>query len=318
MKLLIGFCFAACTFAVMTILLQYLFRNRLQIDDRLTLLKMQETAGEHNTQAAGSKKKAPRRYKAHTATTRKLLRRLENELYDIGIMVPVANFLWMWAGVAVGIPMLLLMMGASFALPITIAIVCCAGPMMYVSMRRGSRRAKLEAQLTETITMLCNALRAGHSFQSSMNTIASEMDGPIAEEFGRVFRETLRGMSMDESLRRMVDRVGSKDLEILTTAIIIQREIGGNLTEILENISGTIQARISMKGEIKTRTASGRVSGYIIGGLPIVILIMMAGISPDYCAPLFSSDLGKMMLLVGVVMEGIGFAIIQKIIAIKY
>lgn len=318
MKLLIVLCVAASVFLVTTIILPLLYRERLQIGDRLTILKTQDTVGEHNTRAVDSKKKAPRRHRTRATTTRKMLRRLENEMYDIGIQLPVANFLWMWAGVAIGIPLLLLATGSGFLVPCMIALSCSIGPMAYASVRRSNRRARLEAQLTEAITMLCNALRAGHSFQSSMNTISSEMEGPIAEEFGRVFRETLRGMALDESLRRMVERVGSKDLEILTTAIVIQREIGGNLTEILENISGTIQARIDMKGEIKTRTSAGRVSGYIIGALPVFILIAMSVVSPEYCAPLFSNELGLMMLGVGVVMEIIGFIVIQKITDIKY
>ena len=117
------------------------------------------------------------------------------------------------------------------------------------------------------------------------------MEAPISEEFGRVFKETQRGMTLEESMNRMVERTDSDDLDMLCTAIIIQRKVGGNLAEVLEKISGTIQSRISLRKEIKTRTASGQ---------------------------LFETSAGRAMLAFGFVWECIGFAVIKKVVTIKY
>ena len=172
--------------------------------------------------------------------------------------------------------------------------------------------------MVEAIAVLGNALKAGHSFQSAMNNIASDMESPISEEFGRVFRETQRGMTMEESMNRMVERIGSEDLDMLCTAIIIQRKVGGNLAEVLEKISETIQSRISLRMEIKTRTASGRLSGYIVGALPFLLLGIMSVLNPDYASSLFETNTGHIMLAVSAVLECIGFVVIKKVVTIKY
>ena len=252
------------------------------------------------------------------ARTRRRLEKLENELYDVGIRIPVQRFLALWVGVTVGLPLLLTVLGLGSVVAGTVAATCAAGPILFLRIKKNKRRSELEEQLVDAIGVLCNALRAGHSFQQAMNSISTEMDGPVSEEFGRVFRETQHGMTLSDSMDRMVERVGSDDLEMMCTAILIQREVGGNLSEVLENIAGTIRSRLSLKAEVKTRTASGRLSGYMVGALPVILLVAISVINPEYSGTLFSTSAGHIMLAVGAVMEVIGFVVIQKITTIKY
>ncbi|RHD18422.1 type II secretion system F family protein [Eubacterium ventriosum] len=125
-------------------------------------------------------------------------------------------------------------------------------------------------------------------------------------------------MTLEDSMGRMVERTDSDDLDMLCTAIIIQRKVGGNLADVLEKISETIQSRITLRKEIKTRTASGRMSGYIVGALPFLLLGAMSMLNPEYASGLFDTDVGRIMLGFGLVWECIGFVIIKRIVTIKY
>ena len=243
---------------------------------------------------------------------------IENELYNVGIRIPVQQFLMIWVAITIAIPCVLVLAGINNVICFAVTMVVAFGPMIFIKLKKKKRTSMLEGQLVDAINVLTSALKAGHSFQSAMNNIAVDMEAPISEEFGRVFRETQRGMTLEESLNRMVDRTGSDDLDMLCTAIIIQRKVGGNLSEVLEKISETIQSRISLRMEIKTRTSSGRLSGYIVGALPFILLIMMSVVNPDYASGLFETDIGHIMLVVGIILEIIGFVVIKKIVTIKY
>lgn len=290
-------------------------RRKAAVDERLIGLK--DSRADTVPKPVRKKKKRKNSGEA-AARTKKQLEKLENQIYDVGIKIPVQQFLLIWSGVTFFLPLLLMFTGLPGVISVAVALACALGPVLYINIRKNKRRNELEGQLIEAISILCNALRAGHSFQGAMNNISQEMTGAVAEEFGRVFRETQHGMTLEESLGRMVERTGSGDLEMLCTAIIIQREVGGNLAEVLENISGTIQARLTLKAEIKTRTASGRLSGYIIGALPVILLIAMNTINPSYCSMLFETHAGHVMLGIGAGMEVIGLIVIMKMVSVKY
>lgn len=309
--------FSVFVFSITAVILRLVFREKIEIREQLDALS--SLTGQENTQN-GSRTKAPvkRERKTHSTRLHKLMTTLENELYDTGVQIQAENFVIIWIFMTFVIPLLMLFMDLPAAAAVCAAVIIAMAPLIYIKIHRTKRRKVLESQLIDAITIMCNAMKAGHSFQSAMDNIATEMKGPISDEFGRVFRETLHGMSIEESLRRMVERVGSPELEMLSTAVSIQRETGGNMSEILANISGTIQSRVIMRNEVKTRTASGRVSGYIVGALPIVLLIAMSVVNPEYCAPLFTTDTGKLMLLAGAVLEVTGFLVINRIISVKY
>lgn len=180
------------------------------------------------------------------------------------------------------------------------------------------RQQTFNGQLGDALSIMSNSLRAGFSFQQAMEMVGREMPNPIGKEFSRTFREINLGVPTEEALQKMVKRVNSDDLDLLVTAVLIQRQVGGNLAEILDNISHTIRERIRIKGEIKTLTAQGRISGIIIGIMPPALAMIMMMINPGYIMPFLQNTLGQMLLAAGVVIELIGVFLIGKIVNIDY
>ena len=151
-----------------------------------------------------------------------------------------------------------------------------------------------------------------------MENVANDMPAPIGMEFGRVCNEIRYGATMEEALNNMAERVKSPDLMLVVSAVLIQRTTGGNLSEILSTISETIRDRIKIKGEISSTTAQGRMSGIIIGALPIGIAVILMVINPEYMSTFFTTTVGNIMLTVSVIMEILGFLAIRKVVTIEY
>jgi tight adherence protein B len=151
-----------------------------------------------------------------------------------------------------------------------------------------------------------------------MENVANDMPAPIGMEFGRVCNEIRYGATLDEALNNMVDRVKSPDLMLVVSAVLIQRTTGGNLSEILSTISNTIRERIKIKGEISSITAQGRMSGLIIGALPVGVAAILMVVNPEYMSTFFTTTAGNIMLIISVVMEILGFFAIRKVVTIEY
>jgi len=191
-------------------------------------------------------------------------------------------------------------------------------PRFYVSYKVGKRLNTFEQQLPDMLGLWVNALRSGYSVMQALEAIGKEAPNPTAQEIHRVVMETQLGIPMEEALAHLLSRMPSDDLDLVITAVNIQREVGGNLAEILEVISHTIRERIKLKGEIRVLTSQGRITGYLIGGLPIVLALFLAIINPDYVGKLFTNKLcGWPMLGIGLGMIGMGSAVIQKIVDIE-
>ncbi len=216
----------------------------------------------------------------------------------------------------VGLLVGMLALGFKFPILFT-ALAGLAVPTLFIKSRIKKRLKTINLQLGDTIAIMSNALKAGHSFFQSVDSVSRETTGPISEEFTKLQKEINFGVNTETALENMVNRVGSDDLELMVTAVLIQRQIGGNLSEILDNISSTIRQRVKMKGEIKALTAQGRMSGYIIAGLPVLLGGMMAVISPDQIKLLFSEPLGIAMLGAAVLSESIGIYVVNKIVNVE-
>ena len=188
----------------------------------------------------------------------------------------------------------------------------------YVVKSKIKKRVKLlNEQLGDAISMMSNSLKAGYSFFQAVDIVADEMTGPIAEEFEVLKKEVNLGLNTEKALENMVSRVTSEDLELLVTAVMIQRQVGGNLAEVLDNITSTIRDRVKIKGEIKTLTAQGRMSGYVISLLPVILSVLIYMINPQQMSLLFTRTLGQIMVGVALVMEFIGIMLIRKVIKIE-
>jgi tight adherence protein B len=190
-------------------------------------------------------------------------------------------------------------------------------PKWYMQRRRKGRVEKLNAQLPEALMIISNALKAGFGLLQALNNAAENLEHPISTELSRTIHEMNIGSSAEEALVALSERSGSYDLDIVITAILVQRTVGGNLGEILDTVAETMRERIRIKGEIQTLTAQQKLTGIVIGLLPLGVGIMFQLLSPGYIDPLFTETLGKIMLGVAVIMEVIGVMIIQRILNIE-
>ncbi|MBM7557189.1 type II secretion system F family protein [Halanaerobacter jeridensis] len=190
-------------------------------------------------------------------------------------------------------------------------------PYFYLKYSQKKRIDKFNDQINDSLTIISNSLKAGYSFFQALEMVTKEMEAPISEEFELVLKKMNLGASPQEALRDLTDRIDSDDLDLVVTAVLIQRQVGGDLSEILDSISDTIRERIRIQGEIKTLTAQGRASGFIVALLPIGLGALLFVINPDYMTPLFTSNLGRAMLIMGVSSQLIGIFLIKKIIEIK-
>jgi tight adherence protein B len=190
-------------------------------------------------------------------------------------------------------------------------------PLMWVLFRRKRRLRAFAGQLPDALEMLARSLRAGQSLGFGFNMVASEMGPPIGKEFGRVFEEQNLGVNLDESLRQMGDRIPNLDLKFFATAVILQRQTGGDLAEILDKIGTLIRDRFRVWGQVQALTGEGRLSGVVLLGLPFVLFLAVYRLNPDYVKVLFTDPMGKKMLMVAVIMQTIGALVIRKIVNIK-
>lgn len=198
---------------------------------------------------------------------------------------------------------------------------------IYVGRAAKKRVSTFNDQLGDTLNLWVNALKSGYSVLQGMETIATELPPPVSKEFERVVQEVRLGLSLEAALDNMMRRVPSEDLDLVITAVNIQREVGGNLAEVLDSISFTIRERVRIKGEVQTLTAQGRASGVIISLLPIALALLLYFINPDYISQLWIMEppfiipnafpCGWLILGIGGLMIGLGAFAIQKIVDIE-
>jgi tight adherence protein B len=190
-------------------------------------------------------------------------------------------------------------------------------PIIWLLMRRKRRLRKFAAQLPEALELIARALRAGHSLAAGMNLVANEMSPPISVELGRAFEEQNLGIPMEEALDNLTKRVPNLDLKFFATAIILQRQTGGDLAEILDKIGHLIRERFQIWGQVQALTGEGRLSGIVLLALPPALFAVVYRMNPDYLMLLFTDDLGKKMLVGGVLMQLFGALVIRKIVNIR-
>ncbi|MDQ6919401.1 MAG: type II secretion system F family protein [Candidatus Dormibacteraeota bacterium] len=186
-------------------------------------------------------------------------------------------------------------------------------PQFYLGFRQRKRLKAFNNQLGDTLVLMANALKTGYSLAQALDVVANKASPPMNQEFDRVVKEVNLGAGIEESLGRMVRRTESSDLDMVATAIAINRKIGGNLSEILETISETIRERVRIKGEMSSMTAQARGSGYMITALPIVLGVFMYFVTPQYFAPMLGNPIGIGMLIGAGIFMGLGQLIMGKI-----
>lgn len=241
-----------------------------------------------------------------------------NYLAMSGVKLRATEFVWAWV-IASTVPALIAyLLSKNLITAFGVGIIGVAIPPVLVKRSRKKRENEFNKQLGDSLSIMENCIKAGFSFQQAMESIASDMQPPISTEFSKTLREVQYGISLSEALRHMVDRVKNKDLDLLVSAVLISSQVGGNLSDIMEVISDTVQDRLKIKADVRVLTTSGRFSGIIIGLLPVFIILFLMVINPNYFKSFVASDIGKVMLAVSVGLEAIGFLAIRKIIDIKY
>jgi tight adherence protein B len=216
-------------------------------------------------------------------------------------------------GLGLGILVLTRFMGAA----LLAAVIGASLPYMIVRFKRNKRLYAFEEMLPDAIDLLARAIRAGHPLTAGMKMVAEETREPISSEFRRTHEENRFGVPFEDALLAMADRVSIVDVRILTTAILIQREVGGNLAEVLDNLASIIRMRFTIRRQLRVYTAQGRFSGYVLAILPIATGGAIYSLNPPYIMLLFTHPIGKLMLLTAIVFQIIGFLWIRKIVDIE-
>jgi tight adherence protein B len=203
-----------------------------------------------------------------------------------------------------------------FFVPV-VGILMFLAPWVWLWNRRRSRLKKFASQLPDALELVARALRAGHSLGAGMHVVAEEMPAPISIEFGRVYEEQNLGISLEDAMRSMTQRVPNLDLQFFVTSVAIQRQTGGDLAEILDKIGYVIRERYRILGQVKALTAEGRLSGVVLIALPFVLFFIMLHLKPDYVAVLWTERGGIKMAIFALIMQLLGAAVIKKIVDIK-
>lgn len=222
--------------------------------------------------------------------------------------------LLLWGGLVGLVTFLVTLKGAMFFVGVLVGILM---GFALLGMRIRRRRKKFTNQLGDMLTMVANALRAGFSFMQAFELISREMDAPMGREVQLVVNEVNLGNTLESALDNMQRRVASPDFELVVTAVLIQRQVGGDLASILDTISETIAERVRMRREVMTLTAQGRASALVVSCIPIGLAAAVSILNPNYLKPLIETELGRMFIVAAVILQLIGFIVIHRIVDIE-
>src|SRR6266481_2737173 len=216
-------------------------------------------------------------------------------IFGLGFMVAGRSVLFGWAGLVLGFFI----------------------PYAYASHRRAKRFQRFEEKFPEAIDTLARAVRAGHAFTTALEMIASEVSEPVAGEFRQLFEEQKFGLPVRDALINLADRIPLVDVKFFVTAVMLQRETGGNLAEILDNLSYVIRERFKIQRQVRVYTAQGRLTMALLMGMPPIIITTMLILNPTFIRPLFDDPIGHLLIVVGITLQTVGYFVIRKIIKIQ-
>jgi tight adherence protein B len=190
-------------------------------------------------------------------------------------------------------------------------------PFVYLNFKRGRRMRKFEEEFPEALDLIARSLKAGHAFITGLKMVADEMDDPVGPEFRKTFDEQNFGLPLKDALENLAGRVPSLDVRFFSTAVLIQRETGGNLSEILENLAHVVRERFKILRQVRVYTAHGRMTGYVLLALPAVLCVALMFINPDHMNLLFRERMGQMLLMTAVIMQAVGYVWIRQVVKIE-
>ncbi len=198
-----------------------------------------------------------------------------------------------------------------------VAFAAAFAPFGFLLHRRGRRLKRFEEMFPEALDLLSRAIRAGHAFQTAMGMVADELPEPVGPEFKKTFDQQNYGLPLRDALNELSERIHLLDVRFFVTAVLIQRDTGGNLSEILDNLAHVVRERFKIQRQVRVHTAHGRFTGYVLLALPAALAVALSVINPDHMQLLFHERMGQVMLMGAIVMQSIGFVWIRKVIKIE-
>lgn len=245
------------------------------------------------------------------------LSRIDNLLIQSDIKYPTSVFLLTSLLLAVVGFYFAFVLAGTLLLAVPVAVLMGLIPYFVTSVKKNQRMKKFERQLPDALDLAARSLRAGHAFSGGLQMVAEEFDAPLGTEFQRTIAQVNLGVSIEQALQNLASRVDCPDLKFFAVSVIIQRESGGNLAEILESISSLIRARFKLRGKIRTLTAEGKLSAAILIGIPFFIALALSFLSPEYIRVLATDPTGKMLVVAALIMMGLGLIWMKKMITLK-
>jgi tight adherence protein B len=242
---------------------------------------------------------------------------LQKMLAQADVSLRVSNFLGISALTGVAAAIIAYVLSKRVEVAWIALLVGFVQPYSYASIRRNKRFEKFEELFPEAIDTLARAVRAGHAFTTALEMITAEVSEPVSGEFRQLYEEQKFGMPVRDALLNLTDRMPLVDVKFFVTAVMLQRETGGNLAEILDNLSYVIRERFKIQRQVRVYTAQGRLTMALLMGMPPIIVTTMLLLNPSFIRPLFSDPIGHFLLVAGITLQTIGYFVIRKIIRIQ-
>lgn len=309
--LLLSLLFGGYVFSLCLFLSRVVFNGKSNLEKELDAILAMGKRGDSGKREAQKKKKKKK------ITGFNISEKLREELEGSGIKMSGQEYLLLWGGLISFPPMMAYFLTGRIRVVLPLLAVCVVLPPAVVKIMRKKRLEKFSRQLGDALMTVSNCLRSGFSFRQAIGRVSTDMPDPIAEEFKAALSEVSYGASMESALGGIARRMENSDMEMINSAIMVQQQVGGNLSEVIDNISETIKDRIRIRQSLKTLTAQGRMSGLILGLLPVFALVFLTILNPEYMSTFYTTDFGRLLLIVSFLMECMGFFVIRKIVNIK-
>ena len=248
----------------------------------------------------------------------KVPEKIRKTVVSAGIDIEPEEFFLVWIVIALVPAALVNFVTQSILMTLIAVLMFAFAPPMYIASLKKKNTEAFEEQLGDCLMLISNSLRAGFSFEQAFESSAQDSKDPLRREFDRASREMRMGVSLERALDGIYDRTDSTNMKLVSSAVLVQRQVGGNLADILDGVSSAIRERITIKKNIKTLTAQGRISGLIIGSLPVFMFFIIGVVNPSYMSVFTTTLIGKIKLAACVFFELVGALIIRKLIDVKY
>lgn len=298
----------------LSLLMGFLFRRRLRLRERIDQLgqlgRQQQQEYDIDPSILLGKDVKGGEYSSNFVTN--FFTKKRQQLSQANILMKPEEFFFMSLAIAIILFLLIFLVTRLVFIGLVAGIIGYLLPGIYLSTKKDKRGVEINKQLPEALDLIASGLRAGLSFAQAMNLAAKDMEQPIRGEFEKVLRDNSLGKSMEDALLGLTYRTKDENIDLFVTAMIVQRQVGGNLAEVLEIISHTLRERVRLQGEIRTMTAQSRISGIVIGLLPPGLAVVLSVMNPGYMQPLFKEPLGIILLIVATVMTVMGAVILMR------